>query len=99
MYQQVKEDMFDVHKKIGLPLKCTYTSVNKDSKILNELGITATKEPVYNFLGLIWNMKENNLRPNSYFPLNKRRAGLKSGSLTENVDEDDSFLGERKITF
>ena len=44
-------------------------------------------------------MKENNLRPNSYFALNKRRAGLKSGSLTENVDEDDSFLGEIKITF
>ena len=63
---------------------------------MDELGITATEEPVYNFLGLIWNTKENDLRPNSYFTLNKRRAGLKSGSLTECAEEDDSFLEEVK---
>ena len=35
MYQQVKTDMIDVHKKISLPLKCTYTSVQTDNKILD----------------------------------------------------------------
>ena len=68
--------MESTYQKIGLPLKSTYTSVNKDSKILDQLGITEKDLPVYNFLGLQWKMKENTLTPNSYFALGKRKAGL-----------------------
>ena len=69
MYQQVKDDMIDVHERIGLPLKCTYTSVQTDNNILDELGIGEDEEPVYNFLGIVWNLKTNDLTPNSYFCL------------------------------
>ena len=97
-YQKVKDDMIDVHKKIGLPLKGTYTSVQTDNNILDELGIGKNEEPVYNFLGLVWNLKTNQITPNSYFALNKRKSGLKSGSLNECVEDKDSFFGEIKIT-
>ena len=52
MYLQVKADMIEVHDKIGLPLKCTYTAVQTDNKILDELGIGDNERAVYNFLGL-----------------------------------------------
>ena len=98
MYQQVKADMIEVHDKIGLPLKCRYTAVQTDNKILDELGIGDNERAVYNFLGLIWHMKSNILTPNSYFALNKRKSGLKSGSLDECVVDGDSFFGEIKVT-
>ena len=65
MYLQVKADSNEVHEKIGLPLKCTYTSVQTDDKILDELGIGDDERAIYNFLGLIWDMKTNTLTPNS----------------------------------
>ena len=71
-------------------------AVSTDEKILDQLEITGQDEPVYKFLGLIWNLKENNLKPNSYFALNRRCAGMKSGSVTECVEDDDSFLGGSK---
>ena len=57
MYQQVKDDMIDVRKRIGLPLKCTYTSVQTHNNILDELGIGEDEEAVYNFLGIVWNLR------------------------------------------
>ena len=98
LFRQVKEDMESTHQKIEFPLKCTYTSVNTDDKILDELGMTEKDQPVYNFLGLQWDMKENTLNPNSYFALGKRKAGLKSGSVSEYAEDDDSFLLEEKVT-
>ena len=98
MYQQVKTDMIEVYNKIGLSLKCTYTAVQTDNKILDELGIGDNQKAVYNFLGLIWNMKSDVLTPNSYFALNKRKSGVKSGSLDECVVDSDSFFGEIKVT-
>ena len=98
MYLQVKADMVEVHEKIGLPLKCTYTSVNTDDKILTELNIGADDEATYNFLGLVWDMRTNTLTPNSYFALEKRKAGLKSGSLNECVENENSFFEEIKVT-
>ena len=56
--------METTHKKIGLPLKNTYTSVDTESKILDQLGITGKEPQVYNFLGLQWDMKANTLTPN-----------------------------------
>ena len=49
-YLQVKTDMNEVHEKIGLPLKCTYTAVQTDDKILDELGIGDDEKAIYNFL-------------------------------------------------
>ena len=43
-------------------------------------------------------MKSNILTPNSFFALNKRKSGLKSGSLDECVVDNDSFFGEIKVT-
>ena len=39
-YRQVKEDKISTHNKIGLSLKCTYTSVSTGDKILDQLVIT-----------------------------------------------------------
>ena len=52
----MKEDMKSTHRKIGLPLKHTYTSTNTDSKILDQLGKTKEEVPIYNFLGLQCNL-------------------------------------------
>ena len=98
MYLQVKADSNEVHEKIGLPLKCTYTSVQTDDKILAELKIGDDEKAIYNFLGLIWDMRTNTLTPSSYFALEKRKSGLKSGSLNECVEDKNSFFGEIKIT-
>ena len=37
-YWLVKENMETTHRKIGLPLKHTYTSTTTDSKILDQFG-------------------------------------------------------------
>ena len=89
----------DISKQgICLPLKHIHTSVNTDSKVLSQLGITEEESPVYNFLGLQWDMKAYTLIPNSYFALGKRKAGLKSGSINENDEGDDFFLVGETIT-
>ena len=61
----MKDDMESTHRKIGLPLKHTYTSTSTDSKILDQLSKSEEDVPVYNFLGLNWNLCENSLVPNS----------------------------------
>ena len=77
-YRLVKEDMETAHRKIGLPLKHTYTSTSTDSKILDQLSKSEEDVPVYNFLGMKWNIHENSFAPNSYFAMGKRRGGLKT---------------------
>ena len=75
-----------------LEARNTATVANTDSKMLSKLWMSEEDPPVYNFLGLEWNMKINTLTPNSYFALGKRRAGLKSGTINENVEEDNSLI-------
>ena len=50
---------------------------------------------MYNFLGLKWNLRENDLVPNSYFAMGKRRGGPKTGGINE-IDGDEviSLVGE-----
>ena len=51
-YRLVKGDMESTPRKIGLPLKHTYTSTSTDSKIVEQLGKTEEDAPLYDFLGL-----------------------------------------------
>lgn len=74
-YNAVSEDMERIHKEIGLPVKGTYTDVGTDPNTLKKLGKEDEENPSYTFLGITWDLKKNEVRPNTYFNLSKKLKG------------------------
>ena len=92
-YKMVSEDMEEIHRAIGLPLKGTYTNVATDPKILEKLGKENDENPSYTFLGINWNLLTNEVKPNTYFNMAKKSRGA-SGEKNIIEMEESEFRTE-----